>query len=71
MNEAILAASSFRNSRVGFDGEEVFLLCFFTIFEFLALAQDSCSAPDIPIISRVARGIGNKSEGSSYRIHGN
>ena len=44
-NEAILRASSVRNSRARFDGGEAYLLGFFTEWLPLFLAYDSRSAP--------------------------
>jgi hypothetical protein len=66
--EAILRASSLRNARLRSNEGAVLLLAFFNVSPFSSLAYDSRTAPDAPINSSRARGIGNKSEGSGYRF---
>jgi hypothetical protein len=69
MNEAILQASSIRNSFAR-SGEKVALLLEFLIdVVSFSHAEYSLAALDAPMILLVARGIGNKSEGSGYRFH--
>src|SRR5271166_2603988 len=70
IKEAILRASSFRNSRARCGDEVAFVRCFFNVMASLFLAQDSRSALDGARILSRTRGLGNKSEGSGYRFDG-
>jgi hypothetical protein len=70
MNEAILRASSVRNSRAR-SGEKVALSLKFLIDGVsLYHAEYSLAALKAPMILSPTRGIGNKSEGSGYRFQG-
>src|SRR5882724_13053469 len=66
IKDAILRASSFRNSRARSGDGVALLLTFFIVVVTLSLAYDSRAALDAPLILSLARGIGNKSEGSGY-----
>jgi hypothetical protein len=70
MSEAILRASSARNSGARFDSGEALLPGVFILLAFLPLPKGSRSAVDTPTIFHITTGIGNKSGGSGYRFHG-
>src|SRR5271157_948680 len=69
MNEAILRASSLRSSRALSTVGEPCLLVFVTVSFICPMAKIAGQDPEALMFFRVQRGIGNKSEGSGYRVH--
>src|SRR5487761_60354 len=66
--KAILLASSLGNSPTRPCGGAMFLLGFFMYWFSCSLPYDSHPPSDIPTLFQLTRGIGNKSEGSGYRL---
>jgi len=67
--DAIFCASSLRNSRARVGEETGFMLIFDTVLLPLLLTQDSRLNSYKARISCTLREIGNKSEGSGYRVN--